>query len=137
MNAKIFVDSNVWIYLFGQDQGKKEVALHLLSQNPIISTQVIAENINVCLRKLNLPFTVVEQHASNLSENCVVVVIQPATILAALHIHHRYQYSFYDSLIVAAALENDCSMLYSEDLQHEQVIEGTLQIINPFVKGTV
>ena len=49
-------------------------------------------------------------------------------------IRHKYNLSFWDSLIVASALENDCSILYTEDLQHEQVIEGKLKIINPFEK---
>ena len=49
-------------------------------------------------------------------------------------IRHKYNLSFWDSLIIASALENDCSILYTEDLQHEQVIEGKLKIINPFEK---
>jgi len=49
-------------------------------------------------------------------------------------IRHKYNLSYWDSLIVASALENDCSILYTEDLQHEQVIEGKLKIINPFEK---
>ena len=49
-------------------------------------------------------------------------------------IRHKYNLSFWDSLIIASALENDCSILYTEDLQHEQMIEGKLKIINPFEK---
>jgi len=56
-----------------------------------------------------------------------------ATIQRACQVAQRYGFSFYDSLIVAAALEADCVVLYSEDLQHEQVIEQTLTVKNPFI----
>ena len=55
------------------------------------------------------------------------------TIESGLHIHFKYKYSYYDSLIIAATLQNECSVLYSEDLQHNQKIEKTLTIINPFI----
>ncbi|MFN4146065.1 MAG: hypothetical protein ACK4GN_09600, partial [Runella sp.] len=55
-----------------------------------------------------------------------------ATLCKALDIHLLYQYSFYDSLILASALECGCEVLYSEDLNHGQTLEG-LQIINPFL----
>ena len=51
--------------------------------------------------------------------------------LKAIEIQERYQYSFYDSMIIAAALEGNCKTLYSEDLQHDQKIES-LTIIDPF-----
>lgn len=133
MNDKHFVDSNVWIYLFDQDKVKKRTALQLLGQSPTISTQVIAENINVCLKKLNLSLEDAEKHAKNLIRQCQVALIQPSTINSAIHLAKRYQYSFYDSLILAAALENSCTILYSEDFQNGQVIEGTLKIRNPFL----
>ena len=50
----------------------------------------------------------------------------------AVSLQGRYGYSFYDSLIIAAALEVGCTRLYSEDLQHDQRIHG-LTIVNPFV----
>ena len=51
-----------------------------------------------------------------------------------IEIHTRYKYSYYDSLIIASALENDCAILYTEDLHHSQVIDEKLAIINPFIK---
>lgn len=132
MNDKPFVDSNIWIYLFGENQSKKEISLKLLDQDLVISTQVITENINVCFRKLKLLSEVVESHTKNLIQNCQVVLIVPETIELALSVSKRYQYSFYDSLIIAAALENNCPILYSEDMQHGQEIEDRLKILNPF-----
>ena len=56
------------------------------------------------------------------------------TCYKAVDLRLRHKYSYWDSLIIASALENDCSILYTEDLQHEQVIEDKLKIINPFEK---
>ncbi len=133
MKDKVFVDSNIWLYLFGNDAAKKQVALKFLSQDCYISTQIVAENINVCIRKFKLTAPEVEQHAKNLISLCQVTLIHPSTIELALKISSRHQYSFYDSLVLASALETDCRILYSEDLQDGQVIEGKLKIVNPFI----
>jgi predicted nucleic acid-binding protein len=53
--------------------------------------------------------------------------------MKAIEIHFSYHFSFYDSLIIAAALQSNCATLYSEDLQHGQAIEGKLNIVNPFI----
>ena len=66
---------------------------------------------------------------------CQVELITLATVHVALEIRERYGFSWYDSLIVAAALESGCELLYSEDMQHGQVIEGRLRVINPFLPG--
>ena len=55
------------------------------------------------------------------------------TVFQACTIADKYQYSFYDSLIIASAIEAECQILYSEDMQHNQFIEGKLKIINPFL----
>ncbi len=132
MKDKTFVDSNIWLYLLGSDITKKQKALQLLGQNLTISTQVLAENSNVCRKKFLLDIPTTEQHVQNLITYCKVVLIQPETILAALSISEKYQFGFYDSLIIATAIENDCNQLYSEDLQNGQVVEGKLKILNPF-----
>lgn len=93
MNDKPFVDSNIWIYLFAQDASRKQTALQLLADEPVISTQVIAENINVCTKKLRLSLEVVESHAKNLMTNCQVVLLTPETIELALTLSKRYGYS--------------------------------------------
>ena len=58
--------------------------------------------------------------------------LAPSTLLSALDVGGRYGFSHYDSLIIAAALEAGCATLYSEDLQHGQIIDQSLTIINPF-----
>lgn len=58
------------------------------------------------------------------------------TVNSGLFIKETYGFSYYDSLIVASALESECEVLYSEDLSHNQVINGVLRIVNPFIKAT-
>ena len=111
---------------------KRQKAYELLSKKHFISTQVLAENANVCRNKFHLEITVVKQHIQNLLSNCDVVVIQPDFLEKALSISEKYHYRFYDSLIIATALEADCTVLYSEDLHDKQVIEKKLTIVNPF-----
>lgn len=72
-------------------------------------------------------------HLHFLMSCCTVVTISDILQIKAIDLHFRYQFSFYDSLIVAAALEADCTVLYSEDMQHGFVVDNSLQIINPFV----
>ena len=62
-----------------------------------------------------------------------VQVINEFIVIGTKKIKNKYQLSFWDSLILQSALKNECKILYSEDLQHNQVIENTLKIINPFL----
>ncbi len=68
-----------------------------------------------------------------MQENFIVNINKVYTINHALQIHFKYLYSYYDSLIIAAALDCNCTILYSEDLKHNQIIENTLTILNPFI----
>lgn len=134
MKDRCFVDSNVWLYLLQDDEAKKQVALRLLGEASVISTQVLSENTNVCLRKFKMSVEDTRMHLSFLQHHTAeVLVIMEATIHKALDIKARYQYGFYDSLIIASALELDCTILYSEDMQDGQLIEGKLRIKNPFL----
>ncbi|MBX6423467.1 PIN domain-containing protein [Thermosulfurimonas sp. F29] len=60
-------------------------------------------------------------------------IITKRDIKKAMFVKEKYKYNYWDSLIIASALENDCSVLYTEDMQHGQIIEGRLKIVNPFV----
>ena len=61
-----------------------------------------------------------------------VVNFSRAVFMTGVTIRSKYQYSYYDSLIIATALESKCNILYSEDMHHGQIIENSLKIINPF-----
>lgn len=130
--SKTFVDSNVIIYLFSTDKHKKGIALSLLSTEYLISTQVINENVNVCLKKLKLSKAEAFAHGNKLITTYQIASILPSTISKAFQICLKYSFSFWDSLIVSAALENNCNILLSEDMQDGLLIENRLTIKNPF-----
>ena len=134
-----FLDSNVLIYMFDEAAPEKQevargrVAQALVANDAVISFQVVQETLNTITRKIRVPLTA-DQAALFLAETLVPLwQVNPSTELyrKGLEIHARYRYGFYDSLIVAAALEAGCQRLYSEDFQHGQQI-GPLTIENPF-----
>jgi predicted nucleic acid-binding protein len=133
MKDKYFADSNIWLYLLQNDLHKKQIALNLLTQKLTISTQVLNENSNVCLRKFKMTLPNTLLHIQNLCAKCYVVSFDQQTIEKAFEICQVYHYSYFDSLIIATALENQCAILYSEDMHHSQVIDNQLTIINPFL----
>ncbi|MGE0058294.1 MAG: PIN domain-containing protein [Dehalococcoidia bacterium] len=137
MNAS-FLDSNVLVYLFDADptEPKRKAAQELLTDGlegkAVISFQVVQEVLNVLMRGETPGAT--PDEATEILRDILVPLweVEPSTALyaRALSIRGRYQYSFYDSLIIAAALEAGCTRLYSEELQHGQRIER-LTIVNP------
>lgn len=132
MPVKAFIDTNVIIYALGPSSEKTSLAAHLFANNPTISTQVLSETANVALKKLALPLLETGKLLTMLEATCRVEIVTPGTMQRALDIADRYGFSWFDSLIVAAALEAGCDTLYTEDLQHGQVIEGKLTVTNPF-----
>jgi len=131
MIEKCFLDTNILVEAFSVDIYKINVAKSLLDQCPTISTQVINEFINVCLKKLKINRQDTYSIVNELLNHCVVVPVDSKTIRQAMIISQRYNYSHWDCLIVAAALQSNCDILYSEDMQNGQII-GNLKIINPF-----
>ena len=136
MSGKIFLDTNILVYLYSGDEPEKQAAaLKLIEQNNAnISTQVLSELANTLSRKFALPFDIVAQAVAEVQEGCAVFPVMPETIYQALALAKKYQYSYYDSLILASALSAGCSTLFTEDMQHGQVIENSLTINNPFHK---
>ena len=140
MNDKYFIDTNIFVYAFDRENAEKhrksnELIKHALKTNTgCISFQVIQEFINVSTRKFVVPFTAqdCEKYMSSILVPLCQVFVSIELYTQAFDIINRWKFSFYDSLIVAAALQAECSILYSEDLQHEQKI-GPLAIRNPFL----
>jgi predicted nucleic acid-binding protein len=134
MRDRIFLDSNVVIYSLGMDKLKKRISVDLLKQHPTISVQVVNEVVNVSIKKLKMPNSDAFEIGRTLINNCKIVSLNERTVLKGFDLSERYRFSFWDSLIVAAALENECSILYTEDLHHNQSIEKKLIIKNPYKK---
>ena len=133
--SKVFIDSNVIIYAYSNsEKAKQQIARKIVKENyTVLSTQVLQEITNTLGRKYMLDYLSIQEMLQEcIYSNNEVYTNQQQTIFKACDIAKRYQFSFYDSLIIAAALESNCSILYSEDLQHNQIIDDVLTIINPF-----
>ncbi|BBL77433.1 PIN domain-containing protein [Methylomagnum ishizawai] len=128
-----FLDTNVVLYGLSTDLWRKERVADRLSDGGVLSTQVLAESANVMRRKFGRSVAEIEAFHDILLDTCRVRVIESATIRRALGVAERYGFSIYDSLIVATAMEAGCRTLYSEDMQHGQVIDHRLTIVNPFI----
>jgi predicted nucleic acid-binding protein len=129
-----FIDSNVVLYSLSQDERKQRKALELLAGDCLISTQVIGEVANVMRRKLGYDIPAIRAVLVRLIGSCRLHPLAPSTTLRALDVAERFGFSFYDSLIVAAAQEAGCDTVYSEDLQHGQVVGPGLTVVNPFIE---
>jgi predicted nucleic acid-binding protein len=134
MKDKFFFDTNILLYLLSNEAGKHQKSIELYKTDSVkfISTQVLNEFANVCYKK-NLLKTDITEYIKKLYQNFMVSLIYKKTILGTIQIKEKYGYSYYDSAIIATALHSNCTILYSEDMQHQQVIENTLTIINPFI----
>ncbi len=127
-----FSDTNVLLYLTSGDIEKAATAERLLEEGLTISVQVLNEFANVARRKFMLEWP----HVHHLLRNIATVsVVMPLTLeihRSGLGLAERHNFSIYDAMIIASALEAGCTTLYSEDMRHGQLIAGRLRIANPF-----
>jgi predicted nucleic acid-binding protein len=136
MSAKVLLDTNLWVYFYTKDPLEKTTMVsNLITENRkslILSTQILGELYNVLTRKKL--FTKVETTSiiKILINTFPIHDIDSLKVLKATEISDRYGYTYWDSLIIATALISDCAILYSEDMQHNQQLEGKIRILNPF-----
>lgn len=136
MLDNVFIDSNIIIYAYSIDEPtKRDIVNNLLNSHEklFISTQTVNEFINVILRKKMLSKQELPNIIDTLFSVFSVASINQDTIQKAINISNEHHYSYFDSLMIASALENSCSILYSEDMHHEHTIDK-VKIINPFLK---
>ena len=139
MNARFFLDTNIFVYTFdGKAPAKAKKAESLVRRavdtgEGIVSYQVVQEFFNVALRRFAQPMTLAEaeQYLAIVFRPLLAVHSSPAIYLEGMRIAAKYRIAWYDSLIVAAALEGNCIILYSEDLQDGRHFDS-LQVVNPF-----
>lgn len=136
---RIFVDTNILIYAHDISAGDKHKKAQKIigdlwdAGRGVLSVQVLQEFYVCVTGKIPQPMDVGK--AKDIVEDLLawdVVVNNGKSILNAIDIHHRYKYSFWDALIVQAAVEGNAGVLFSEDLSDGQVIGG-VKIINPFL----
>ena len=139
MSDRFFLDTNVFVYEFdAREQAKTERASQLIrsaiaTRRGVVSYQVVQEFIAVALTRFSRPLAVseAEEYLSAIFKPMLAVHSSPRLFLEALRIRTQQQFSWYDSLIVAAAQQSECSVLYTEDMQHGKRV-GNLKIENPF-----
>jgi predicted nucleic acid-binding protein len=140
MSGRFFLDTNIFVYSF--DSGspvKAKRAMDLIrkavsSRKGIVSYQVVQEFLNVALKRFAKPMATAdaEQYLTTVFRPLLSVHASQSLFIEALRLGAQYRLSWYDSLVVAAAIEGQCSKLYSEDLRHGLRI-GDLAVENPFV----
>ena len=140
MNGRFFLDTNVFVYSFdGSAPAKARRASQLIrlaieTRKGIVSYQVVQEFFNVALRRFAKPMSVAdaEQYLSAVFRPLMAIHPSEALFVNALRLSEQFRLSWYGSLIIAAAIEGQCRVLYSEDFQSGQRF-GRLEIRNPFV----
>ncbi|SRR5260370_5160501 len=140
MNARFFLDTNIFVYSFDLKAGSKaRRAMQLIregvtTRKGVVSYQVVQEFFNVALKRFDQPMlsNEAELYLSTVFRPLLVVHSSEALLEQALRLYEKHRLAWYDALIIAGALESECSILYSEDLQHRQRF-GELQIKNPFL----
>lgn len=133
MIEKSFLDTNILIYAFSGQGQKFEKAEQIFFLNPFISSQVINEFTRVMLDKFKLPSEEVLSHLNLIGRNCSIIPLNIELTRKALSLKEKYKYSWWDSLILAAALKAACKVLYTEDLHNGQIVNESLKIVNPFI----
>jgi predicted nucleic acid-binding protein len=136
MKERSFFDTNVLVYTDDADApAKQAISLSLLragwqTGNGVLSTQVLQEYFAAVTRKLGVDAAVARRKIELLGR-LDIVSIGHDDVLRAIDLHRLHGFSIWDALIVTMALEAQCRVLYSEDMQDGRVIDG-LRIANPF-----
>jgi predicted nucleic acid-binding protein len=130
--AEPFFDTSVLLYLLSGDTAKADRVETLLTGRGVVSVQVLNEFAVVALRKLKMPLNDIREILDTIRAVCAVEPITVETHDRGLAVFERYRFSLYDSMLIAAALIAGAKIIYSEDLQHGQVIDNQLRVTNPF-----
>jgi len=132
--TKIALDTNILIYCHEEPNlEKRNIALNKLDLRPVISSQVLSEYINVLKRIYKIPKQELVALCLGNIVGCKIQSVTIPTLKLAEYIIKRYDFQIFDSIIIASALEADCEIIYSEDMQHNLIINEKLKIINPFI----
>lgn len=132
--ADSFFDTNILLYLLSEDAAKADRAELLLASGGVVSVQVINEFASVASHKLAMTIPEIREVLSTIRTVCVVKPLDIETHELSLDMAARFRFTIYDSLIVAAAVRAGCAVLYTEDLQHGQLID-LLTTRNPFFES--
>lgn len=135
-----FLDSNVWLYALlhkkdpnATDEKKRQIAIALIdSPEVVVSTQVINEVCSNLIKKAGFKEDQIKPLIQSFYDGCQVVVPNQEMLVYASDLRTQYNFSFWDGLIIAAALQAEVGILYSEDMQDKLKVKNQIEIINPF-----
>jgi predicted nucleic acid-binding protein len=131
-----FLDTNILVYAFSVDP-KSAIAEAILARGCVVGLQGLNEFANVARRKLKMTWPETRQALAAIRALCPIVApLDLETHDAGIALAERSGFSIFDALMVAAALRAGCDVFWSEDLQNEMIVDGTLRIRNPFATGT-
>ena len=136
MRDKAFLDTNILIYLYSESEAdKRKTACNILDNHYCVSSlQAFNEACNVWFKRYGWGGDKIREHLDNAELVCdEVLTISRDTINLALSLKERYGYSYYDCLMLASALESNCTSIMTEDMSNGQIINEQLKIVNPFV----
>ena len=133
MKGKAFIDTNIFIYLYSEDESNKKALCieHLENYACMTSTQAINELSNVFTKKWKLSATDIGNVISEIQQSCEIKLIGVDVITRALKIYEVYGHSYYDCLMLSSAILSNCDYIFSEDMHDGQKIDG-LEIVNIF-----
>jgi len=138
MSDKVFIDSNIWLYALIEEQNSDEEFKHILAKNLLlendnieISTQVVNEVAINLMRKANKDNDYIFTFIHDLVSTYNVHSQTSTELITAATLRLDYSFSYWDSLIVASAINNECTILYSEDMQDGLQVHSKLKITNP------
>jgi len=141
MSAKAFFDTNIFVYSLDGASAKARrctdlIADAIATNNGVVSYQVVQEFFNVAFRRFSPPLTLpeAEHYLATTFRSLLKVHSSHALFADAVQLHQKHRLSWYDGLIVAAAIQANCSVLYTEDLQHGQKFDN-LRVVNPFLSS--
>jgi predicted nucleic acid-binding protein len=135
MKDKVFIDTNILVYDylltdFERHKKAKTFLISLIGKTVCISTQVLSETYSA-LKKNGVSNEDVRYYIEYCINKYIVLTVSIGDIQTCLTLREKYNYSYWDCLILATAINNDCSFLYSEDMQNRHIIHTGLEIINP------
>ena len=134
--APSFVDTNIWLYAFIEGEAPEKTNKSrqiILDCEPIVSPQIVNKVCVNLIKKAGFDEEHIRQLIDAFYEKYEVVDLDQSTLLVASQLRQKYSLSFWDSLVIASALQAQVDTLYSEDIQHDLIIEDSLKIINPLL----
>ncbi len=128
------LDSNILLYALDEESSERKLrSLELILPFPFISSQSLSEVINVCRKRWKFDKDKLIGISTFLLDNSQIIPVSADIIRVAHTLIKKYQFQYFDALIVASALDAGCNVLYSEDMQHGLFINNSLRIVNPFL----